>query len=273
MDQLQSPSQWRKVMRIGDAGIDVLAWRAVLELDGYDLSGQGQPSAFTTAVHNATVSWQKARGLGGDGIVGEKTRAAIGAPLVPAVTHRFNPSAIPFVEARYWQRDVGPQDKKLIVIHCMEYPETATSTEWCAAFFAGPDSPKSSAHYAVDSDSVVCMVQPELIAWHAPGANKHGIGIEHAGYARQSRAQWLDDYSLAMLMLSAQLSAHLCERFKIPARYVQGEQLRRGMPGITTHAEVSRTFELSTHWDPGPHFPMSDYLAWVNEALPPASRA
>jgi len=271
MDLNPKPTEWRKVMRLGDAGLDVSAWRRVLELDGYDLTGPGAPNAFTQVVHNATVGWQKTHGLRGDGVVGEQTRAAIGTAHVPVV-QRFDPAAIPYVEARHWTRDVGVVQKALIVIHCMEYPETATSAEWCAAFFAGPDAPQASAHYCVDNDTVICTVPPDRIAWHAPGANGHGIGIEHAGYARQTRAQWLDDFSLAMLMLSAKLTAHLCQRFGIPPRFVQAELLQRGAGGITTHAEVTRAWPEKTktkHWDPGPFFPVNDYVSWVQEALPP----
>lgn len=264
-----SPETWRAVMRLGDVGVDVSAWRLALVFDGFDLTGPGDPRAFTTSVHNATVSWQRTRGLKADGVVGAKTRAAIGADLkMPALVERFDPDAIPFVEARHWSRDVPAVKKNLIVLHCMEHAETSTSAEWCAAFFAGPDSPKASAHFCVDADSIVCCVPADRVAWHAPGANRYGIGIEHAGYARYSRQQWLDDASISMLMLSAKLTAHLCRRFGIPVTFVAGDLLRRGAAGITTHAEVSVTFEQSTHWDPGPHFPVNDYLAWVNEAMP-----
>lgn len=257
-------------MRVGDVGEDVAAWRRILELDGYDLSGA--PNVFESSTHNATVAWQKLRGLPPDGIVGKNTRAAIDAPIVPIVS-RFDPAAIPYVEAKNWQRDAGPQPKALIVLHCMEYPEAATTAEWCAGFFAGPGAPNASAHYAVDSDSIVNCVKPELVAWHAPGANRQGIGIEHAGFARQSRLQWLDDYSLAMLHLSAKLTAWLCgTRFQIPVRFVAADQLRRGMPGITTHWEVTKAFpDKGSHTDPGPHFPINDYLAWVAQAMPRAT--
>jgi hypothetical protein len=259
------PTEWRNAMRIGDAGADVEAWRRILELDGAQLTGPAK--VFETSTHNATVAWQKLHGLPPDGVVGLKTRNAIGSPLVPLVSH-FDPDAIPFVEARNWQRDAGPQLKQLIVLHCMEYPETATTAEWCAAFFAGPNAPQASAHYAVDADSIVCCVRPNLIAWHAPGANKHGIGIEHGGFARQTRMQWLDDYSLAMLHLSAKLSAWLALQNKIPAQFVSADQLGRGMPGITTHWEVTKAFGKSDHCDPGPFFPINDYVAWTREAMP-----
>lgn len=253
-------------MKLGDVGADVSAWRFVLMLADFDLSGSSD--AFDTSVHNATVAWQKSRALKGDGVVGDMTRASINAGPVSRAPTRFDPLAIPYFEALNWGRDVGPQPKHVVVLHCMEWPEASTSAEWCAGFFAGKHgtAPNASANYTVDDDSIICCVPPDRIAWHAPGANGNGIGIEHAGYARQSRAQWLDDYSLRMLALSAELTAWLCRRFEIPVQFIMADHLRRGARGITTHAEVTRAFGRSTHLDPGPFFPIADYLRFVVSA-------
>lgn len=260
------PSAWRRVMKIGDVGLDVRAWRLFLWSERYHLSGADDSFEYST--HNATVAWQKAHGLAGDGVVGDLTRAKIDqAPTVRAPAS-FNPEAVRFIEAANWSRDVPAQKKTVIVLHSMEYPESSTSAEWCAQFFAGKQgpAPRASAHFCIDDDSVVCCVPADRIAWHAPGANAFGIGIEHAGYARQSRAQWLDDYSLRMLSLSAQLTAWLCARFSIPVQFVVADHLARGGRGITTHAEVTKAFGKSTHTDPGPFFPVGDYLRFVVEA-------
>lgn len=261
-------------MKLGDVGIDVAAWRFVLALDGYDLSGQSD--TFEATVHNATVAWQKARALKADGIVGDTTRASINAAVVTRPPTRFDPLAIPYIPALNWSRDVPPQPKHLVVLHCMEWAETSTSAEWCAGFFAGKQgpAPRASANYCVDDDSIICSVQPDRVAWHAPGANQNGIGIEHAGFARQSRAQWLDDYSLRMLSLSAELTAWLCKRFTIPIQFVVADHLRRGGRGITTHAECTKAWpeKGGTHMDPGPFFPVGDYLRFVIEAGSRVSR-
>lgn len=260
------PSEWRKVMKLGDVGLDVAAWRRLLALDEYDLSGASD--TFETSVHNATVAWQKAHALKADGIVGAATRASLDSLPILRQPTRFDPLAIPYLEAINWSRQIGPQPKHVIVLHCMEWPETATSAEWCAEFFAGKrgPAPQASAHYCVDDDSIICSVPPDRVAWHAPGANANGIGIEHAGYARQTRAQWLDDYSLRMLTLSAQLTAWLCRRFEIPVQFIVSDHLKRGGRGITTHAEVTKAFGKSSHLDPGPFFPLGDYLRFVVEA-------
>jgi N-acetylmuramoyl-L-alanine amidase CwlA len=147
----------------------------------------------------------------------------------------------------------------------MEWPERTDSAEWCARFFAGLEgaAPRASAHACVDVDSIVQCVPWDRVAWHAPGANQYGIGIEHAGYARQTESDWSDVYSAKMLDLSAWLVAELCAKFGIPIDFVDSDGLLASQPGITTHAECSRAWGKSTHTDPGSNFPMGSYLRSV----------
>jgi N-acetylmuramoyl-L-alanine amidase CwlA len=149
----------------------------------------------------------------------------------------------------------------------MEYPEKGDSAEWCARFFAGMQgaAPQSSAHACVDNNSIVQCLPWDRVGWHAPGANQYGIGIEHAGYARQTASDWQDTYSIAMLDLSAWLVAELCTKFKIPIDFVDAESLLTGLPGITTHAEVTKAWpEKGSHTDPGKGFPLGRYLRAVS---------
>jgi N-acetylmuramoyl-L-alanine amidase CwlA len=177
-------------------------------------------------------------------------------------------SAIPYVDAANWSRHVAPQPKKWIVIHCMEAPEKGDTAEWCAGFFRDQpmnDTVGTSAHACVDNNSIVQCVPWDRIAWHAPGANKLGIGIEHAGYARQTASDWSDVYSTQMLDLSAWLVAELCAKFRIPVDFITADGLRAGDPGITTHVECTKAWPgKSTHWDPGPGFPIGNYLRSVS---------
>lgn len=173
--------------------------------------------------------------------------------------------ALPYIEAANWTRATPPPKKKWIVLHCMEWPEKPDSAEWCARYFAGREgpAPQASAHACVDSDSIVQCVPWDQVAWHAPGANSLGVGIEHAGYGRQELADWMDTYSQRMLDLSAWLVAELCTHFRIPVDFVDANELLTGAPGITTHAEVTKAFKKSTHMDPGKGFPIGDYLRKV----------
>jgi N-acetyl-anhydromuramyl-L-alanine amidase AmpD len=175
--------------------------------------------------------------------------------------------AIPFVQARNYTKAQPGRGIRWIVVHTMEAPEKGATAENIAHYFATTRN-KVSAHYCIDGDSIIQCLQTRDVAWAAPGANRHGIQLEHAGYARQSRADWLDDYSQRMLRLSAELCGRiLIPKFQIPAQFVGATGLKAGRPGITTHAAVSEAFGQSSHWDPGPAFPMDLYIKQVRSFL------
>ncbi|HET7110273.1 MAG TPA: peptidoglycan recognition family protein [Gemmatimonadales bacterium] len=177
---------------------------------------------------------------------------------------------IPFVKAR-WFTNTGSKGRKidLIVIHDMEAPETDDMAERIARMFATTTT-QASTHYCVDNNSIVQDVLDKDVAWHAPGANSNGLGIEHAGYANQRADQWADAYSAAELQISARLSRKLCDAYQIPINFVPAADLLAGKRGITTHAEVSKAWKKSTHWDPGPNFPMGQYIDMVRSVGAPA---
>jgi hypothetical protein len=112
-------------------------------------------------------------------------------------------------------------------------------------------------------------VPEEHVAWAAPGLNHNGIQLEHAGYARQTLAEWSDPFSLRMLARSAKLSAAICKRWGIPPVFVDAEGLLRSERGITTHYQVTKGpgKGRTTHVDPGKGFPVSTYLDMVKEAM------
>ena len=151
----------------------------------------------------------------------------------------------------------------VLVIHTMESPEKPDTAESVANWFAGPTAPQASAHYCIDSNSVVQCVRDEDVAWHAPGANHNGLGFEHAGRAAQTTHDWNDEYSQAMLEISAALVARKCEEHHIPVVWLHPADLRAGKRGITGHVQVSDAFKRSDHRDPGTAFPVEAYLALV----------
>lgn len=170
-----------------------------------------------------------------------------------------------YLEAKNYTKVDRSKQIRHIVIHSAEIKETLTAAEALAKWCAGPNAAKSSWHFAVDADSITQSVKEEFIAWHAPGANKTGIGIELAGYARQTEEEWRDEFSWQTLQRAARLVSYLCRRWNIPQQFVDAAGLRYGVGGITTHAEVSKAFKKSTHTDPGKGFPMEDFLRLVRE--------
>lgn len=258
--------RWRSPLKLGMEGEDVRAWQTHLRIEGYAIASDG---IFGKRTHNATCSWQRDHRLEVDGVVGPKTRAKIGT-LAPAFLRApLNHRAVPYCEAANWSWHVVSTPKRWIVLHSMEAPEASTTAHNVAEWFAGKfgPAPEASAHYCVDDANVICTVEPDRVAWHAPGANRYGIGIEHAGYARQSRAEWNDSFSRRMLDLSATLAAQLCRRFSIPPRLVDPGGLKRDEPGITTHAIVGEAWGRTDHTDPGEGFPLASYVARVRERM------
>ena len=170
----------------------------------------------------------------------------------------------PFVASPNINHTSGRQ-VDVVVIHTMEMDEKGDTAESCAHYFSQP-SAQVSAHYCVDDNSVVQCVKEEDIAWHAPGANHNGIGVEHAGRAAQTGRDWGDPYSTSMLALSAALVGGVCARHKIPVVWLQPADLVAGKRGITSHANVSKAFKRGSHWDPGDGFPIEKYLAAVRAA-------
>ena len=177
--------------------------------------------------------------------------------------------AYPFVESP----NVTPATARridVVVMHTMEIAERKDAAEICARWFATPVS-KVSAHYCVDADSVVQCVREKDIAWHARGGNTASIGVELAGFARQTRKDWADAYSTAVLDRAAAVVADVCRRRAIPVRWLVAGDLSAGRRGITGHAEVSKAYRKSDHWDPGPGFPVERFLGMVRAAgRPPA---
>lgn len=164
----------------------------------------------------------------------------------------------------------------LVVIHDMEAPEREKTARNVAYWFAGKDAPQASAHYCIDATEIIQCVREVDVAWHAPGANHNGLGLEHAGYAAQTENEWSDVYSSAMLKLSAALVARICLRWDIPIVFCPAPILKLpGARGITTHKAITDGLNGGKgHTDPGPNFPMMKYIEWVKEeyeALLPAA--
>ncbi len=178
--------------------------------------------------------------------------------------------AYPFVESP----NFTPADGRaigVVVMHTMEIAERSDAAEICARWFRTKVS-QVSAHYCVDADSVIQCVVEKNIAWHARGGNTTSIGVELAGFARQTREDWADPYSTAMLRRGAGVVADVCRRRRIPIRWLVAADLVAGRGGITGHAEVSKAFKKSDHWDPGPAFPVERFLGMVRAARGPTPR-
>lgn len=163
------------------------------------------------------------------------------------------------------RRHVGRKSPiSLIGIHTMEAPEAKQTAENVAQYFKRVNA---SAHWCVDNDSRVRVVDDKDTAWTLPGANSRSLNIEIAGYAKQDPDDWADKYSIDALDNAALCAAEWCEKYDIPIRKLTDEQIRSGAKGFVGHVDVNRVYKQSTHWDPGPSFPWDYFLGRVSHFL------
>lgn len=249
------PTSEETLITRGDKGDHVARWQAFLRVQGFD--PRGVDGIFGTLTSVATAHLQSALSLSPHGVVDRATMAR-------AVELGFV-GEVPFVPAAH----LTPSSRARVdwlVFHTMEAPEKG-GTALAVANYFGTVAP-ASAHYCIDATAIVQCVAERDVAWHAPGANRAGIGLEHAGYARQTAEEWADAFSEAMLRRSAALAALLCVRWDIPPVLVDAGGLARGERGITTHKAVTDAFNGGRgHYDPGPAWPGDRYVALVREAM------
>lgn len=174
---------------------------------------------------------------------------------------------IPFLQARYYTAVplTAPRHVELIVVHCAVVKPQPGMADWLMKYCATNDR-QASWTYALDSEAITQSVREEDVAWHAPGTNRRGIGVEFATDGEPTPEQWADSYHQKMLGLGAFLFAGICKRRALPTVFVDAAGLLAGRRGITTHAEATKAFGGS-HTDPGPHFPMQSFLEDVAARL------
>jgi len=174
----------------------------------------------------------------------------------------------PFVPAKHFTslKREPKRRVRVLVVHTMEFPEKMTAARDVARYFSTTNT-KASAHVCIDHREIIQCVKDSDVAWAAPGCNSDGIQIELTGYARQTAAQWADEYSMRMLNLAAKACAQYCRKYDIPARRLDDVQLKAGLKGIVGHSQVSAVYKKSDHTDPGPNFPWLFFLMRVSDHL------
>lgn len=173
----------------------------------------------------------------------------------------------PFVKARHFQPSKGVRNVRVVVIHSMESPEKGDTAEKVAQYFATTER-EASAHLCIDSDSIVQCVLDNDVAWAAPGANKDGVHLELAGYAKQTKAEWLDAYGVLLLENAAEATAQYCIKYDIPAIHLTDVELEKSKSrGIVGHVQVTEVFKKGDHTDPGKGFPWDYFLERVQKRI------
>lgn len=300
---------WRVPLKRGMSGEDVLDWQRVLVKADLLLPTEADRD-FGARTEKGTIRFQLERGLTPDGEVGPLTRAATSVvpdthPTIPGL---FDPRWH-FIQAHNFTPSAG-RVVSMIVMHSMEAPDRPDTAEGVAAWFGGlrGKAPQASAHAAVDLDSIVLCVKPEDVAWGAQGANSCGYHVEQAGYAAQTREQWLARDGWAMLTLAASHVALACANFHLPvtalsrdevAALIRDALIRQrkiagtlsGHPGgICQHEQITAAWQAwayyrlpnprswspkwwPTHVDCGPGYPMDELIRRASASASATTRA
>jgi hypothetical protein len=171
----------------------------------------------------------------------------------------------------------GAQRPTLIVVHSAETPLRAGYAASIAENWFGRSAP-TSAHFMVDPAETIRMLSDNVVAYHVgPRANGFTLGVEQAGYARFSRAEWTTGPGMAQLARVAALVRERADAWGIPLRWATDEQIRaaaRGVPGgITYHDRIRAVLGGTVHTDPMPNYPGDLLMAQVlrSPASPPPS--
>lgn len=256
----------------------VADWQHFLNRVGMrDLQGRvlAEDGDFGENTENATKRFQTSKGVPATGVVDTATIAlASGFDLTATPA-----DGLQFIQAKNFT-PCAVRNLDVLTVHVMQAPEKGNTARSTSQFFANqprhktidlhwrPDGKPwsgSSAHICVDATEAIRCVQDNDIAWHAPGVNDTGIGIEHAGFSEQTPAQWADDYSVKMLDRSAWIMAVYCAFRALPIVFLNEGDLIARKKGITGHVQVTRAFKVGDHWDPGPSFPWQSYLEKIQE--------
>lgn len=168
---------------------------------------------------------------------------------------KFPAPSYPYVQARH---SGGKQTPTLLVMHSTVTTTAEGAALGVANMWHGSRSPVTSAHYVVDEAKTYQCVYDHTVAYHC-GYNDNSIGIEMCDEPDpDSKARWETPAHKAMFDRVTTLAAELCLAYSIPVRFLTDDELRAWgnnktakNGGIVTHAQMSRVFKKSTHWDPG----------------------
>ena len=178
------------------------------------------------------------------------------------ITEHNLQDGLPFMEAKHYRK--GRRAKvRVLVIHTAETPENGQMAESIQSYCQRRED-KVSCHEAVDNNSVVAGVRPYDTAWTTGSINDFAYSWELAGRASQTKEQWEDEFSTAMLKLAAKRVAMAAVLWKIPIVKLSPAELKAGRSGICGHVDQTIAYEVKGgHTDPGRNFPWIKFLDMV----------
>jgi N-acetylmuramoyl-L-alanine amidase-like protein len=118
-------------------------------------------------------------------------------------------------------------------------------------------------YHAIGDDDSIAEHCPEVAAsWSMRSGNLRSLNFCLTGWARWSRAEWLEHSP--MLMQAAGWVRQKCHKYGIPMTKINGRDIRAGQWGICGHKDWTESdLDDSDHTDPGPNFPWDYFIALV----------
>lgn len=149
-----------------------------------------------------------------------------------------------------------------IAVHSTETTDIHGSVRDLLAIRNEFDTPasKASSHIGIDGDAnTELWVHSDKKAWTILNANPFTCNIEFIARAAQTTAEWEE----AQIKAGARWAAYWGLKYQIPAqrgvvRNINGQCVCTKR-GVITHLQVTQA-GFGSHTDPGPNFPMSDFL-------------
>lgn len=149
------------------------------------------------------------------------------------------------------------------ILHTSEGQETTTSAEGLAAYMGRPGDRTtstgsrygSSYNVVFDTDQIIPAVPYNIVSFSASGANAQGVHGCFPGRANQTREQWLDPTSRAMILQAAAWLLDIEAQLTIPPVRITPVQMRENRRGLGDHLTVTQAFGKTNHTDVGPYFP------------------
>lgn len=143
-----------------------------------------------------------------------------------------------------------------IVMHATQ----GGTSQSVASYFTTMRSGGSTQLVVDDFDCYRCLRDDE-IPWGAPGLNYRGFHIEQCGYSEWKKIMWSKTHRKTLMRAAYKTALH-CKRYDVPIRFVKAPGLKKGLKGITTHAECTKAFG-GDHTDPGVGWPRLLFMGMV----------
>lgn len=170
---------------------------------------------------------------------------------------------IPYVQGRNSYSDVD-STKYGVAIHNTSNTATAEGE----ASYATRRTDGVSAHFYVDSDSVIQSLDTAARAGHAGSSegNNHAVAVEITGVNSWSRQQWLERVAWGQL---GRVLAVVCREYGIEVRRASVAEMQANprVRAFYGHDDMRRAWGGTTHTDPGPNFPWDRLFVAVKAAM------